>query len=147
MAGDMVLWDSRVIHCNAPPTTARPLPKDGSLLPPRRLVAYVCMTPSSRLTPDIIGKRQEAFRRGHTSSHWPEEAMISGRANASAWRYKPPKLPAHVRKLVPLYEDDDDAPAEVEEKENSQDPEAEAAPRGGNNKRGGRNKRINPGGN
>jgi hypothetical protein len=77
-AGDMVLWDSRVIHCNAPPTTAHPLPKDGSILPPRRLVAYVCMTPMSRLTPDLIGKRQEAFRHGHTSSHWPEEIMISG---------------------------------------------------------------------
>eukprot|EP01128_Nolandella_sp_AFSM9_P011892 TRINITY_DN8794_c0_g1_i1.p1 TRINITY_DN8794_c0_g1~~TRINITY_DN8794_c0_g1_i1.p1 ORF type:complete len:281 (+),score=41.97 TRINITY_DN8794_c0_g1_i1:2-844(+) len=33
-AGDFVLWDSRTIHCNAPATTERPLPKSPELLSP-----------------------------------------------------------------------------------------------------------------
>ncbi len=106
-AGDMVLWDSRTIHCNAPATTvrplviskpatgahtgvfwrsthqARPIPEDGSVLPPRRLVAYVCMTPMARLTQDIKRQRREAYFAGYTTSHWPELVQISGASPSS----------------------------------------------------------------
>jgi len=109
-AGDMVLWDSRMIHCNSPATTARVLPEDGSILPLRRLVAYVCMTPASRLTPTAIAKRHEAYFKGHTSSHWPEEISTAGRTNKNK-QYKPPVLSENQRALIPLPENVDPSSA------------------------------------
>lgn len=100
-AGDMVLWDSRTIHCNTHATRARPLPTDGSILPPRRLVAYVCMTPASRLTPRLVKERQQAFLQGDTTSHWPEDCRVAGRKNW-ATNYKPPNLPPAALKLIPM---------------------------------------------
>lgn len=42
-AGDMILWDSRLVHCNMPAiTTGNPYVPEGELL---RLVGYVCMQP------------------------------------------------------------------------------------------------------
>jgi len=101
--GDFVLWDSRTIHCNAPARTSRPLPDDGSLLPPRRIVAYVCMTPASRLRPNILSNRIQAYKNGDTTSHWPEEVFTpSVRKNASNKDYEPPKLTDALKKLIPL---------------------------------------------
>eukprot|EP01087_Luapelamoeba_hula_P006035 TRINITY_DN16188_c0_g1_i1.p1 TRINITY_DN16188_c0_g1~~TRINITY_DN16188_c0_g1_i1.p1 ORF type:complete len:378 (+),score=58.36 TRINITY_DN16188_c0_g1_i1:52-1134(+) len=105
-AGDMVLWDSRTIHCNTPPTTFRPIPADGSVLPLRRLVAYVCMTPASRLTPELIYQRQNAYEFGHTSTHWPEECNVAGRTNHSKRAYKKVPLSASQRALIPLYDEE-----------------------------------------
>ena len=49
-AGDLVLWDSRTIHCNSPalkpPTTALGY-RDDELL---RAVVYTCMTPQHMAT-------------------------------------------------------------------------------------------------
>ncbi|CAM9360576.1 unnamed protein product, partial [Ectocarpus fasciculatus] len=67
-AGDMVLWDSRTIHCNTSslvqPTT---LPKNELL----RAVGYVCMTPASKATPEVIEKRRLIFEQGDGTTHWP----------------------------------------------------------------------------
>ncbi len=60
----------------------RPLPTDGSILPPRRLVAYVCMTPASRLSEWMITKRQQAFVDGHSSTHWPEDCYFKGKTTS-----------------------------------------------------------------
>lgn len=40
-AGDLVLWDSRSIHCNCPPTSPSSDPNAKNRL--KRLVAYVCI--------------------------------------------------------------------------------------------------------
>jgi len=81
-AGDLVLWDSRTIHCNSPATT--PLHQDvfDSVSKQWRLlraVAYVCMTPL-RLAPTdpvarkkLIQLRLQAFKHLQTTSHWPHE--------------------------------------------------------------------------
>jgi len=104
-AGDMVVWDSRTIHCNAPATALRPLPQDGSVLPPRRLVAYVCMTPASRLTKEAKELRRKAYFEGFSTTHWPEEVRYSGGLTSSVAKYwKPPALPPSLRKLIPLDE-------------------------------------------
>jgi len=100
-AGDMLLWDSRTIHCNSPATTPRPLPTDGTILSPRRLVAYVCMTPTNRISPQLKAKRLEAYKIGHTTSHWPEDCNISGRRN-TVGGYTPVSLNDSQKQLIPM---------------------------------------------
>lgn len=71
-AGDLVLWDSRCIHCNAPGRFVH-----GSVVeddaPPSllRMVGYVCMTPKAKASSDTLQKRLDAYQRSLTTSHWP----------------------------------------------------------------------------
>lgn len=76
-AGDLVLWDSRCIHCNVPANIDRE-----NITPPEllRIVAYVCMIPMSMFVPDMDKyKNLEEFRclrekfvqNRITSTHWP----------------------------------------------------------------------------
>jgi len=74
-AGDLLLWDSRCIHCNTPATTTPTAPTNEFL----RLVAYVCMKPVP--SPKDFGgedkasvffsRRVNAYLQGATTSHWP----------------------------------------------------------------------------
>lgn len=88
-AGDLVLWDSRCIHCNTPALVEednadeKEISKQPALL---RLVAYVCMSPISMFKPDPFAfDTIEEFRRlredfvhdGITCSHWPLQ-LVSG---------------------------------------------------------------------
>jgi len=100
-AGDFILWDSRTIHCNCPAKTSRIIPSDGSLLAPRRLVAYVCMIPTERLSSEVIAKRVEAYKQGITTTHWPEECESTGRQNTIVG-YTPTELTELQRQLIPL---------------------------------------------
>ncbi len=90
-AGDLVLWDSRTFHCNTP-ALATPRDTQGELL---RAVAYVCMTPSAKMTscptaangdqpydPTEIGglplccvvhQRRAGYEGRWTTTHWPHE--------------------------------------------------------------------------
>jgi len=43
--GDFVMWDSRTIHCNHPPS--RLSVENDAAKRLKRLVAYICMTPTS----------------------------------------------------------------------------------------------------
>eukprot|EP01088_Endostelium_zonatum_P006215 TRINITY_DN1831_c0_g1_i1.p1 TRINITY_DN1831_c0_g1~~TRINITY_DN1831_c0_g1_i1.p1 ORF type:complete len:327 (-),score=68.06 TRINITY_DN1831_c0_g1_i1:76-1056(-) len=99
-AGDMLLWDSRTIHCNTPARTSRKLPTDGSQLEPRRLVAYVCMIPMNRLNKTIKEKRVQGYLQGATTTHWPEECEIGGRINTRF--YTPLPLSDRQKALIPL---------------------------------------------
>ena len=68
-AGDLLLWDSRTLHCNSPavsPPTADP----AELL---RAVSYVCMTPKSWASEETLALRRQAFIDSVTTSHWPHE--------------------------------------------------------------------------
>jgi len=98
--GDFVLWDSRIIHANSPATTKRPFPQTG-VLEPRRLVTYVCMTPRERLTPEVEEKRVECYLKGHTTSHWPEEANVPGKRRDGGRNYSPVPLTAEQKKINP----------------------------------------------
>uniref|UniRef100_A0A7S3EZG5 Phytanoyl-CoA dioxygenase n=1 Tax=Haptolina ericina TaxID=156174 RepID=A0A7S3EZG5_9EUKA len=70
-AGDLVLWDSRCIHCNTPRTEAR-LEEQASdeLL---RAVGYICLTPRRLASRYMLRMRRRAFAAGIGSSHWPHE--------------------------------------------------------------------------
>jgi len=101
-AGDFVLWDSRTIHCNSPADTLREIPSDGTILPPRRLVAYVCMTPASRLSPETKAARVMCYKTGQTTSHWPEDVSVASVRKYHEKGFKPPELTEEQKKLIPL---------------------------------------------
>ena len=66
-AGDMILWDSRTIHCSTPalepPTTSA-----DELL---RITAYICMTPKKLAGNKVLQNRIQAYMRDMTLHHWP----------------------------------------------------------------------------
>eukprot|EP00005_Dracoamoeba_jomungandri_P005263 CAMPEP_0174251554 /NCGR_PEP_ID=MMETSP0439-20130205/1338_1 /TAXON_ID=0 /ORGANISM="Stereomyxa ramosa, Strain Chinc5" /LENGTH=374 /DNA_ID=CAMNT_0015331895 /DNA_START=40 /DNA_END=1164 /DNA_ORIENTATION=+ len=100
-AGDFVLWDSRTIHCNAPATSLREIP-DGAILPPRRLVAYVCMTPADNLDSSVITRRINAYLTGQTTSHWPEDCLVEKNRRQTIDGYVPLDLAPEQKKLIPM---------------------------------------------
>ena len=82
-AGDLVIWDSRCVHCNTPALVEDDTSNQSELL---RLVAYVCMSPISMFQPDPFAfetleefrqLREDYVRDGITCSHWPL-ALVSG---------------------------------------------------------------------
>eukprot|EP01118_Nematostelium_gracile_P015868 TRINITY_DN6445_c0_g1_i2.p2 TRINITY_DN6445_c0_g1~~TRINITY_DN6445_c0_g1_i2.p2 ORF type:complete len:162 (+),score=33.25 TRINITY_DN6445_c0_g1_i2:395-880(+) len=78
-AGSIVLWDSRVVHCNSPPLT-----KPRSETDVTRMVNYICMLPKDKATPEVIEQRLLAVKNGMTTSHWPT-------------KWHPKKPPRHPR--------------------------------------------------
>ena len=88
-AGDLILWDSRTIHCNTPalPTSARVNSTMPRAEPEHRsedsnreesapediirLVVYVCMLPHSLASPAILEQRKFQFLARMGTSHWP----------------------------------------------------------------------------
>lgn len=82
-AGDLVVWDSRCIHCNTPALVDDSGANQAALI---RIVAYVCMSPLSLFAPDMdLFKNLEEFRRLReeyvrnrtTCTHWPLELIIA----------------------------------------------------------------------
>lgn len=63
--GTLVLWDSRTIHMNKPPTTGQ------------RMVAYVCMVPRQWASASIITKRNKYYLDHRTTSHWPHNVKVN----------------------------------------------------------------------
>lgn len=83
-AGDIVLWDSRTVHCNTPATNIgeRDVNAPVDLL---RIVAYVSMSPvaqvpESRLE-EFREKRKEMVENNCTLSHWSTELVVGGGKN------------------------------------------------------------------
>ena len=68
-AGDMVLWDSRTIHCGTEPLRKR---KDKNI----RNVVYVCMLPRDYATLSNIKKKQKAFHELRMTTHWPHKPKL-----------------------------------------------------------------------
>ena len=78
-AGDLVLWDSRVAHCNtcaleAPGVVAHPLDQ---LL---RAAVYCSMCPASFCPPEVEAFRRRAFVRGQGTNHWAHDPSPVGSA-------------------------------------------------------------------
>jgi len=94
--GELVLWDSRAIHCSCPPSVASRDPEAKNRL--KRLAAYICMTPAALSTDidQLLKYRIFGFQRGVTTTHWPHEFQPS-------WvgKDKHPGVGADVVKLTP----------------------------------------------
>ncbi|CAF1465475.1 unnamed protein product [Rotaria magnacalcarata] len=83
-AGDLVVWDSRCVHCNTPAIVDN---ENNDQLELLRIVAYICMSPISMFVPDMDEyKSLEEFRqlREHcvqnrsTCTHWPLQLVGAG---------------------------------------------------------------------
>ena len=86
--GDLILWDSRTIHCNCPALhPPEKAPKEAHV--PRqphellRLVGYVCCTPAAWCTKQVLAKRAQAAIEKTTSTHWPHAFVPTVRATPS----------------------------------------------------------------
>eukprot|EP00928_Gymnodinium_smaydae_P079408 TRINITY_DN63346_c0_g1_i1.p1 TRINITY_DN63346_c0_g1~~TRINITY_DN63346_c0_g1_i1.p1 ORF type:complete len:391 (+),score=31.11 TRINITY_DN63346_c0_g1_i1:53-1174(+) len=66
-AGDLVLWDSRCVHCNTP-ALEQPTTPVNELL---RVSVYVCMLPKRNETAEDLARRKAAYEEGLSSNHWP----------------------------------------------------------------------------
>jgi len=97
-AGDLLLWDSRTVHCNTPspvalaeaagqqdeeqataspeqPAEAHGTEVEWALL---RQVGYVCMTPKAWASEDTLEQRGKAYIEGTSTNHWPHLFQIGG---------------------------------------------------------------------
>jgi hypothetical protein len=72
------VWDSRLVHCNAPASVTQELPKNEpiDLL---RIVAYVSMSPTTFVQGQTLDqfrkKRKQAVQNNCTLSHWSTEIV------------------------------------------------------------------------
>lgn len=77
-AGDLILWDSRTVHCNTPGVCLTDNNNDthddkhDDII---RLVSYVCMVPRYFASSEVIRQRKVAFRNRMPTSHWPHKAI------------------------------------------------------------------------
>jgi hypothetical protein len=86
--GDLLLWDSRTVHRVAAPECSASA----------RMVAYVCMTPRSFASADVLAKRRLAFQTGIATTHWPHRYVDRDEERAGCRRLK--DAPPRVRALV-----------------------------------------------
>ena len=83
LAGDLVLWDSRTVHCNTPALTAPsffslPAAQQAEMaaaIPPEviRLVGYVCMVPAAYADAEVLKGKVTMFQYQMPTSHWPTQ--------------------------------------------------------------------------
>jgi hypothetical protein len=89
--GDMLLWDSRTVHCSYPGDVHAEDPRanvcprstnadllhnaDRGLI---RAASLVSMTPSSRATSEVLDRRRQAVNRSRTLTHWADQAALLG---------------------------------------------------------------------
>uniref|UniRef100_A0A7S1CK18 Uncharacterized protein n=1 Tax=Bicosoecida sp. CB-2014 TaxID=1486930 RepID=A0A7S1CK18_9STRA len=107
-AGDFMLWDSRVVHCNQG-VDPRDTPEAGAAslaLPGRethplaRLVAYVSMAPRDRLTDKQSAMRRAMVEAGMTGTHQPIVTALKSRESATSKRYACPPATSPIWGLV-----------------------------------------------
>lgn len=70
-AGDMMLWDSRTVHCSSPglEPTPEPDPAAPELL---RAASLVCMMPRSRSNDEVIAHRRAAVAARTSTTNWSD---------------------------------------------------------------------------
>ena len=66
-AGDLLLWDSRTIHCSAPSLTT-PSKCNGLL----RAASLVCMMPRAKSNSAVIEKRKDAVAKVKSTTNWSD---------------------------------------------------------------------------
>ena len=70
-AGDLILWDSRVIHGSK---VGPAVLEAGEGL--ARCTGLVCMTPRTKASPEVLHTRQLGFQSAIGFTHWPHEAKF-----------------------------------------------------------------------
>ena len=77
--GDLLLWDSRTVHCSYPGNPNVELPKmwpeaHGLI----RAGVLVSMIPPDQVSTSVLNQRVEAVRQGQTLTHWANKAAPLG---------------------------------------------------------------------
>lgn len=67
-AGDMMLWDSRTIHCSSP--GLEPVPAERPAHGLVRAASLVCMMPRARAAPGVIADRRAALATRTSTTNW-----------------------------------------------------------------------------
>jgi hypothetical protein len=71
-AGDMMLWDSRTVHCSSP--GLEPGPEPDQAAPPTllRVASLICMMPRSRSNDEVIARRRDAVANRTSTTNWSD---------------------------------------------------------------------------
>ena len=104
-AGDLILWDSRVIHgSQVGPGLLEGGGDTGGLA---RCTGLVCMTPRAKASKEVLNTRVEGFKSGIGFSHWPHEVHFAAGGNSDgrnitwkAGQYKPLELSPAQRRVL-----------------------------------------------
>ena len=102
-AGDLMLWDSRTIHCSHPG-----LGQDMDPTQLQRAASLICMMPKSKSNPKVIERRKRAVVEGTSTTNWSDRFInadhfpdVAGHPAASKYTWPtPPELDAQQLKLV-----------------------------------------------
>ncbi len=73
-AGDLLLWDSRTVHCSSP--ALAPDPDHRDLL---RAASLVCMMPAARSNPSVIARRRAAVADLTSTTNWSDRFIDADR--------------------------------------------------------------------
>ena len=76
-AGDLILWDSRLIHGGRVGRGKQAQYDSDTNVGLARLSIPVCMTPREFATEQVQSKRKKGFTAGYTYTHWPHEAVCT----------------------------------------------------------------------
>ncbi len=70
-AGDMMLWDSRTVHCSSPGIEPAPPsnPNEPSLI---RAASLVCMMPKARASDEVLAQRRAAVPTLTSTTNWSD---------------------------------------------------------------------------
>ncbi|CAF3965525.1 unnamed protein product, partial [Rotaria sp. Silwood1] len=102
-AGDLILWDSRLIHCNSPATAIEERRQDEpvGLL---RIVAYVSMSPVTFVHDHTLDefrqKRKEIVENNITLTHWSTDFTVSYGNHADLPKVSMDKFNAYQKALI-----------------------------------------------
>ena len=88
--GDMILWDSRTVHCSYPrnqEATNNQVINHSLLVNESahgllRAAAAVCMMPASNADPSILQQRRDAVDQKRTLTHWVNKVAPLGDENS-----------------------------------------------------------------
>lgn len=102
-AGDLLLWDSRTIHCSSPGSDTPPDTQD--LL---RAASLVCMMPRAKSNPKVIEARKAAVANCTSTTNWSDRFIdadkfpqVLAAPNYATYRWPdPPELNANQRRLA-----------------------------------------------
>jgi hypothetical protein len=72
--GDLILWDSRLVHGGFVGTGYDIGSTDNELA---RLAVPVCMLPRINASPDTMDWRLDVFNQGKTTTHWPDKCNLN----------------------------------------------------------------------
>lgn len=74
-AGDLLLWDSRTVHCSSPAIDADGDSGTGLL----RAASLVCMMPRSRSNASVIARRRQALADRTSTTNWSDRFIDADR--------------------------------------------------------------------